>query len=166
MAGGRPPKPTSQKALGGTLQPSRTNAHEPVPDVALPLPPDWLSERGHSYWNEIGPVLLSMKVVTFGDGAALSLLVEALAEWAEARQAVIGVDGRPGVGLVYEMLTESGQTMRRPNPEVAQASDAMKRALRMLTEFGLTPSSRSKVSALGGADGNDPFAEMMNDMKG
>ena len=159
-------KPTIQKALGGTLQPSRTNKHEPVPDVALPLPPAWLSERGNHYWNEIGPVLLSMKVVTFGDGAALSLLVEALAEWAEARQAVIGVGGVGGVGLVYEMETESGQTMRRPKPEVAQASDAMKRALRMLTEFGLTPSSRSKVSALGGEDGNDPFAEMMRNMQG
>jgi P27 family predicted phage terminase small subunit len=166
MPGGRPPKPTTQKKLGGTLQPSRTNKHEPVPDVALPPAPDWLSERGRRYWDEIGAVLLHMKVVTFGDGPAFSLLVESLAEWAEARQAVIGKDGVPGVGLVYEMLTESGQTMRRPNPEVAQASDAMKRALRMLTEFGLTPSSRSKVSALGGDDGNDPFADMMNDMKG
>ena len=166
MAGGRPPKPTSQKALGGTLQPSRTNRHEPVPDVALPPAPDWLSERGRRYWDEIGAVLLHMKVVTFGDGPAFSLLVESLAEWAEARQAVIGVGGVGGVGLVYEMETESGQTMRRPNPEVAQASDAMKRALRMLTEFGLTPASRSKVSAIGGADGKDPFAEMMEDMKG
>ena len=166
MAGGRPPKPTSQKALGGTLQPSRTNQHEPVPAVALPLPPDWMSEKARQYWGDIGAVLLNMKVVTAADGPALMLLTETLAEWAEARQAVIGVDGQAGVGLVYEMETEGGQTMRRPNPEVAQASDAMKRALRMLTEFGLTPSSRSKVTALGGEDGKDPFAEMMANMKG
>ena len=153
-------KPTSQKRLGGTLQPSRTNKQEPVPDVALPLPPDWLSERAVRYWGDIGAVLLNMKVVTSADGPALMLLTETLAEWAEARQAV------HRIGLVYEMPTESGALMRRPNPEVAQASDAMKRALRMLTEFGLTPASRSKVSALGDGEGSDPFAEMMNDMKG
>ncbi len=165
MAGGRPPKPTIQKKLGGTLQPSRTNAQEPVPDVCLPLLPDWLSERGRQYWDTIGAVLLNMKVVTAGDGSALMLLVESLAEWAEARQAIIGADGAPGLGLVYEMQTEGGQTMRRPNPEVAMASDAMKRSLNMLREFGLTPSSRGKVSALGDGDGKDPFAEMMDDLK-
>ena len=165
MPAGRPSKPTVQKKLAGTLQPSRTNANEPVPDVCLPLMPDWLSERGRRYWNEIGAVLLNMKVVTAGDGSALMLLVESLAEWAEARQAVIGTGGTPGLGLVYEMQTESGQTMRRPNPEVAMASDAMKRSLTLLREFGLSPSSRSKVSALGGDGGKDPFEEMMNDLK-
>ena len=54
----------------------------------------------------------------------------------------------------------------RPYPQVAIASDAMKRALRMLTEFGLTPASRSKVSALGGDDNSDPLADIMRDMKG
>ena len=36
MAAGRPPKPTVLKKLGGTLQPSRTNAHEPTPNGFLP----------------------------------------------------------------------------------------------------------------------------------
>ena len=157
---GRPPKPTIQKRLGGTLQPSRTNAAEPTPAVYLPTPPEWLSERAKAYWAEIGAVLLAMKLCTAADGPAMMLLTETLAEWAEARQAV------HGIGLVYEMQTEGGQTMRRPNPEVAMASDAMKRTLNMLREFGLTPSSRGKVSALGDNDGKDPFAEMMNDMQG
>jgi P27 family predicted phage terminase small subunit len=97
-----------------------------------------------------------MNLCTVADGPAMQLLTETLAEWAEARQAV------HREGLVYETESESGSLMRRPNPEVAQAADAM----RMLTEFGLTPASRSKVSALGGDDGKDPFEEMMNDMKG
>ena len=160
MNTGRPLKPTVLKALGGTLQPSRTNAHEPTPQVLLPTPPDWLSERAKQYWAEVGAVLLAMKLCTAADGPALMLLTETLAEWAEARQAV------HLLGLVYEMQTEGGQTMRRPNPEVAIASDAMKRSLRMLTEFGLTPASRGKVSALGDGDGNDPFAEMMRNMQG
>lgn len=160
MPGGRPRKPTSQKALGGTLQPSRTNPNEPVPDVALPLPPDWLSEKARQYWREIGDVLLHMKLTTVADGPAMQLLTETLAEWAEARQEV------HANGLTYSTTTESGSEIHRPYPQVAIASDAMKRALRMLTEFGLTPASRSKVSALGDGPESDPLGDIMRDMKG
>ena len=55
----------------------------------------------------------------------------------------------------------------RPNPEVAIAADAMKRALRMLTEFGLSPASWGKVSAIGEEDDeNDAFAQMLVQMQG
>ncbi|TDN38271.1 phage terminase small subunit P27 family [Hymenobacter sp. UV11] len=157
---GRPRKPTAQKALGGTLQPSRTNPHEPTADVYLPTPPDWLSDRAKQYWGEIGAVLLSMKLTTVADGPALQLLTEALAEWAEAREFV------NREGMSYEIYTKQGGVMHRAYPQVAIASDAWRRASSMLTQFGLTPASRSKVSALGGEDGKDPFEEMMNDMKG
>ena len=56
--------------------------------------------------------------------------------------------------------------MHRPYPQVAIASDAWRRSMTMLTQFGLTPASRSKVSALGGDGEKDPFEEMMADMKG
>jgi P27 family predicted phage terminase small subunit len=160
MTGGRPRKPTSQKALGGTLQPSRTNKNEPMPEVYLPTPPAWLSERAKQYWGEIGNVLLAMKLTTVADGPALQLLTEALAEWAEAREFVTRE------GFTYSTFTKQGDEMHRPYPQVAIASDAWRRAMTMLTQFGLTPASRSKVSALGGDDGKDPFAEMMADMKG
>lgn len=124
------------------------------------MPPEWLSERARKYWGDIGGQLLNMKVVTADNGPALELLTETLATWAEARQAV------HRLGLVYETETQTGDTMRRPNPEVAIASDAMKASLRMLTEFGLTPASRSKVSALGGGGESDPLDDIMKDMKG
>ncbi|AWM34190.1 phage terminase small subunit P27 family [Hymenobacter nivis] len=160
MAAGRPLKPTALKRLGGTLQLCRTNAHEPVSAVLLPTPPAWLSDKARQYWAEIGAVLLDMKLCTVADGPALQLLTETLAEWAEARQAV------HTKGLVYETKMVTGDIMQRPVPEVAIASDAMKRSLRMLAEFGLTPASRGKVSALGDDDGLDPFAQMLEDMKG
>ncbi|TVT39624.1 phage terminase small subunit P27 family [Hymenobacter setariae] len=159
MAGGRPPKPTSQKKLGGTLQPCRTNPNEPQPEVYLPVPPNWLSERAKEYWAEIGAVLLAMKLSTVADGPALQLLTEALAEWAEAREFV------QREGFTYSTFTKQGDEMHRPYPQVAIASDAWRRSMTMLTQFGLTPASRSKVSALGGDEEKNPFAEMMDDLK-
>ena len=160
MPAGRPLKPTVLKALGGTLQPSRTNAHEPTPAVFLPTPPAWLSDKARQYWGEVGAVLLDMKLCTVADGPALQLLTETLAEWAEARQAV------HRKGLTYETTTATGDLMCRPNPEVTIAADAMRRALRMLSELGLTPASRGKVSALGGNEVDDAFAQMLEKMKG
>ena len=142
------------------MQPSRTNPNEPTPAVFLPTPPAWLSDKARQYWGEIGAVLLNMKLCTVADGPALQLLTETLAEWAEARQAV------HRKGLTYETTTATGDLMCRPNPEVTIAADAMRRALRMLSEFGLTPASRGKVSALENNEADDRFAEVMRMMKG
>ena len=101
-----------------------------------------------------------MKLCTVADWPALQLLTETLAEWAEARQAL------HRKGLTYETTTVTGDLKCRPNPEVTIAADAMRRAHRMLSEFGLTPASRGKVSALGGNETDDAFAQMMRDMKG
>jgi P27 family predicted phage terminase small subunit len=127
--------------------------------VYLPTPSDWLSERAKDYWTEIGSVLLNVKFSTAADGPALQLLTEALSEWSEAWQYMLLN------GLNYETYTERGNTMHRPYPKVAIVADAWRRSLRMLTEFGLTPASRNKVSTIGGDSGKDPFEEMMTDMK-
>jgi P27 family predicted phage terminase small subunit len=158
MAAGRPPKPTHLKKLGGTLQPSRTNHNEPIPDVALGLPPDWLSARAKEYWQEIGDLLLGMKLVSYGDSAALMLLCDTLAEYVSLRVSI------QKKGRVYENLTPGGKVYR-PNPEVAMAADAWRRAQRMLVEFGLTPASRGKVSALGAPDEKDPLAALIEEAK-
>lgn len=160
MPAGRPNTPSRLKKLAGTDQPSRMNPNEPVPEVALPMMPDWLSDKAQQYWEQIGDVLLNMKLVSVGDGPALMMLCDVLAEWVEARQFVLEN------GSTYTTLSENGSEMHRAYPQVAMASDAWRRAMSMLSQFGLTPSSRSKVSALGGEQGVDPFAEMLNEMKG
>ena len=101
-----------------------------------------------------------MKLCTVADWPALQLLTETLAEWAEARQAL------HRKGLTYETTTVTGDLMCRPDPEVTSAAEAMRRAHRMLSEFGLTPASRGKVSALGSNETDDAFAQILRDMKG
>lgn len=156
MAAGRSPKPTHLKKLGGTLQPSRTNTLEPVPDIALGLPPDWLSPTAKEYWQEIGGLLLQMKLISYGDTAAMTLLCDVLAQWLSVR-ATLNKRGR-----VYELLTASGKVYRA-RPEVVMEADLWRRAKTMLTEFGLTPASRSRVSALGGTEEKDPLAALIEE---
>ena len=158
MAAGRPSKPTHLKKLGGTLQPSRTNPLEPVPEVALGYPPDWLSATAKEYWQEIGSILLQMKVISYADTAAMTLLCDVLAQWVSVR-VTIAKKGR-----VYELLSDGGKVYRA-RPEVAMEADLWRRAQRMLVEFGLTPASRSKVSALVAGEEKDPLSALMDEAK-
>lgn len=158
MPAGRPRKPTQLKKLGGTAQPSRLNPMEPVPAVALGLPPEWLSATAKEYWQEIGGLLLQMKLVSYGDTAAMTLLCDVLAQWVSVR-VTIAKKGR-----VYELLSDGGKVFRA-RPEVAMEADLWRRASAMLVQFGLTPSARSKVSALGAAEEKDPLAALIDEAK-
>lgn len=151
MPAGRPRKPTALKKISGTLQKCRTNANEPQPIVALPAPPEHLSARGADIFREHAALVAQMGVVSLGDGTALALLAARLEE-VEVYSAVI-----EDLGHVQATKTQRGETVIRARPEVAMRSDAMRHAQSLLTEFGLTPAARSKVSASAPKEEN-PFA--------
>jgi P27 family predicted phage terminase small subunit len=136
-----PRKPTALKVLHGTNRKDRANPKEPRP-VSLPAgstPPDWLSDRGKEAWGDILPILRDLGVMTVADPVALGMLCDALVEYQEARAVV------REHGATY--WTRGKSEMLRARPEVQIASDAWRRAKLMLSEFGLTPASRARVSA-------------------
>jgi len=140
--------------LHGTNRADRANPAEPKVG-AIPAgtePPDWLGDRGKEAWGEILPILRAMKVATVADPVALGMLCDALAEYIEARR-VVREDG-----ATY--WTRGKSEMLRKRPEVEIASDAWRRAKSMLSEFGLTPAARSRVSAQG-SDAADPLEKWM-----
>lgn len=137
----RRPKPSHLKVVAGTDRPDRTNPAEPTPDVGVPECPSWVKGKARTAWKEIGSTLVSMGVLTVADGKALELLVEAYAEFRAADERV------KEEGLTYETVSSTGGRMVRANPAVGIRADAWRRVRLQLIEFGLTPASRSKVSA-------------------
>lgn len=151
---GRKPVPTALKILRGNPGKRAISKREPRPERGVPRMPAHLPERAKSAWKSIGPALDRMGVLTTVDAKALELLCDAYAEYRAARD-VVGAKG-----ATYESVSDHG-TMWRTRPEVAIASDAWRRIATMLREFGMTPSSRTKVQATSADDkpGN-PFAEL------
>jgi P27 family predicted phage terminase small subunit len=139
---GRPRRPTHLKALDGTTRPDRDNPAEPKPPLARPReePPTWLSGKSRHWWRRIQPLLARMQVLTKADPVALGLLCDALADYMAARADVVAN------GATYTTEGKGGEMQRR-RPEVDVMVEAWKRAKVMLTEFGLTPAARAKVSA-------------------
>jgi phage terminase small subunit len=118
---GRPRKPTALKVLHGTDRADRANPSEPRPALGAE-PPPWLPETGvaREAWDRLAAVLTEMKVLTVADAEALALACVALADYLDA--------------------PSDADNWRR-------ADAAWKRYLYGLRDFGLTPASRSKVSA-------------------
>jgi P27 family predicted phage terminase small subunit len=146
---GRKPKPTSLKVLNGNAGKRPLNKNEPKTTPGISRCPSWLSPKAKTAWKEIGGHLKNMNVLNVEDSKALELLCDAYSEWRDAR-AVIQREGS-----TYETDTENG--VRHWNrPEVSVANDAWRRVKSMLSEFGLTPSSRSKIQ-VNGSEADDPF---------
>jgi len=151
------PKPTQMKVVSGTLQKCRTNKKEPKPKPAYnPTPPEWLDRKGKIAFRQLAKELNAMQILTTADRMALTLLCDAYSEYREARDIVKDKDNGP----TYETINQMGDKMIRARPEVAMAADAWKRVRSMMSEFGLTPSSRSKVSAVGAKE-EDPLASFL-----
>ncbi len=137
MNAGRKPKPTQMKVVQGTFRKDRANHAEPKPKKQLPPCPDFLEGRARKEYFRIGRKLERMGVLTEVDDLALIGLCQSWAEYLEAT----------------EQASKTGMLVKSPsgypilNPYVTLANQALKRVRSFLTEFGMTPSSRSRIVA-------------------
>lgn len=149
---GRKPKANSLKILEGA-QPCRVNRSEPKPPRRRPPVPTDLSDEALAEWHRITDHLDALGVLTESDGYALSIYCDAFARKIEARAELAER------GLVVESLM--GAVKANPAFAIIKACDAI--MIRVLSEFGLTPVARSRVSSQveGPADEIDAFIKEM-----
>ena len=149
-------KPTALKELEGTARADRTNPLEPRPDLALPDRPEWADDdpRTAQLFDQIVEYLSEMKIATRMDGIAVSLLADQLDLYLTLRQEVrtngetVHVTGRDGVQTV------------KPNPALVALNNAFNNIMKLLTEYGLTAVSRSRVSII--KEERDDFASFLS----
>ncbi len=153
---GAKPKPTRMKELAGTLRPHRTNPAEPRPDPAIPDPPDHLTEAARSEWARVTGELHVLGILSNLDRGALGAYCQAYGRWAAAEEALARMAEKDAVTAGIIIRTRTGNAIQ--NPLVGAANKAMADMVRYAAEFGLTPSSRTRVSAAPMDDENDPFA--------
>ena len=135
--------PPAIKQLRGTYDPSKeVKNHPQVMPMEFSTAPEWVrsSERAEELFHELVAAMHPMKILSDQDKFSLALLASTLEE-VELCTAIIEDSGR-----TYNSTNVAGDVMIRPNPVVAQRSDAMKRALALLKEFGLTPAARTTVA--------------------
>lgn len=141
---GRKPTPTTLKILRGN--PGHEARHqlgagEPKPASGLPECPEWLRESARQAYEEFAPALASCKVGTQLDGAALAMLAESYANYREAAALV----AKGGAVWIEKADHPGGIPKFAYSPYWAVMNREWKKTLALLTEFGMTPSARSRV---------------------
>ena len=136
---GRKPKPSDLKQLEGNPGKRAFNAAEPHPPVpqSPPRTPRHLGVAAGKEWRRMCHVLLSIGLYTEIDHAMLEMYCQAYGDWIEAKRKIRTTGGR----VKMSRLTGALYT----NPWVYEANGAWERLRKAAAEFGMTPSTRSRV---------------------
>ena len=150
---GRKPKPTALKILEGNPGRRPLNDREPSLPTETPECPEFLDDEARAEWFRMAKVLQDMGLLTRADRAALAAYCVVYSRWVTAERQV------QRLGTIVKS-PEKNFPMKSPYLTVAdQALEAMRK---FMVEFGLTPSSRSRIrvpDASGASDEFDAFLE-------
>jgi len=133
---GRRPKPTRLKLLSGNPGKRPLNKHEPRPDPAVPDCPTELGPVARQEWDRLAGELEKLKILTSLDRAALAAYCGAYALWAEATEAI----------QKYGTMVKSPSGYPIQSPYVSIANRQAEIMMRIASEFGFTPASRSRIA--------------------
>ena len=148
---GRKPLPTHLKLVKGTARPHRMNKAEPNPMVAVPAPPEHLDEKASAKFTEMAELLARHGVMTELGTGALARYVVIWRRWIEAEEEV----KRRG----HVVKTSNDNIIQ--NPFLAVANRCLAQMHQIEAEFGLTPSSRSRIRIAEPAEKADPFEDFL-----
>ncbi len=134
---GRKPKPTAVKVLEGNPGKRPLNMLEPTPEKIAPECPSWLNDEAKAEWDRLVDKMVELGILTEMDMAAFAGYCQSYARWKEAEEFI------EKHGTIVK--TPSGYWQQIPQVSIAQTN--LKVMLKFCSEFGLTPSSRSRMIA-------------------
>jgi P27 family predicted phage terminase small subunit len=113
------------------------NKDEPKPDLAIPECPPELGPVAQKEWHRLVTELAALRMLTNLDRAALAAYCGAYALWAEATENI----------QKFGTMVKSPSGYPIQSPYVAIANRQAEIMMRIASEFGFTPASRSRISA-------------------
>ena len=152
---GKKPIPTNLKVLKGTDRPCRIRKDEPLVDCDNVAPPPELSQAGLKHWDNLVKQLTDAGVMSNLDVQALGMYCETYARWADANAQI--QEHGPIV------VSKNGYPTQSPYLQIVNKTFDQLKA--MLVEFGMTPSSRTRIGSTK-VEKADPVDEFMAKRKG
>ena len=150
---GRKRKPAALSKMDGNPGGHKLREDPDVEAMIDMTPPGWLDAVAKKEWRVVAPHLAKLNLLSVIDSAGLSAYCRAYSQWREAEERLIKMR-KPSA-------TEKSRFKWRAYRELIKDSIQLADRLRhILTEFGLTPVSRCRLS-VDPAEKNDPFADFL-----
>jgi P27 family predicted phage terminase small subunit len=124
------------KVLTGNPGKRPLNPTEPQPEPVVPDCPPELGSSARREWDRLVAQLAPLRILTPLDRATLAAYCGAYGLWAEATEAI----------HKYGVMVKSPTGFPMQSPYVAIANRQAEIMMRIASEFGFTPASRSRIS--------------------
>jgi len=147
---GRKPQPDELKKFKGTYDPRYGNPNAPKPRVSRPTCPQFLTKTAKAEWKRIAPELEALGLLTQLDRAALAGYCSAFGDYVDASK-VLAKEG---------LVIRDSKGRLIPHPILRVLNKSQEQMKSFLVEFGMTPSSRSRLSVVPPSTG-DPMEELL-----
>jgi P27 family predicted phage terminase small subunit len=144
---GRKPKPTHLKVLEGNPGRRSLNKDEPKPRPVAPTRPTWLMAEAKREWGRVVPELERLGLLTAVDRAALATYCQAWARYVEAEERLSHYGGILKSKSSDYVQVSPYSTISKQNAHIVRV---------LCAEFGLTPSSRGRMSVGKLDEGEEP----------
>lgn len=153
MTRGRKPKPTAVKDASGAHRknPKRRNNEEPRPPEGRPSCPDWIKtdKTAKAHWDWLCDTLDEMNILSKADFAVVALTANTYARWRE-------------LDKVVKNGNVSAASGRTSTPQAQNVHKYAERYIKLISELGLTPSSRSRIKVAKKDEGESGFSELLS----
>jgi P27 family predicted phage terminase small subunit len=143
---GRKPLPSNVVRLRGNPGKRRLNDAEPRPSPRVPTCPACLGDEARKEWKRLAKELAELGLLTGLDRGLLAAYCQAHALWVEAVSSIAR----------YGTMVKSPNGFPMQSPYVAVANKQVDVMVRIASEFGMTPSSRTRIR-VGEPTPADPF---------
>ena len=146
---GRKPKPREVQIAEGRHKKNPKRFASPVPPTAsaVPLMPPHFEGEAHAAWVQLERVMRPAGMWTATYEFAIQLFCESWAHYCAARDIV------DATGIAITTEDASGETQTKRNAFSVEMHKYKDETIKLLTELGLTPSARSRVTV---ADSEEP----------
>lgn len=148
---GRKPKPTVLKALAGNPGKRAVNRSEPSVPEGVPDCPSFLDDEAKAEWFRVASILNQMGLLTRADRSALAAYCTCYSRWVAAEKEV---------RKYGPIVLSPKQKIPQKSPYLCVADQAMESMRKFMVEFGLTPSSRSRIKVMD-SQAADEFDEFL-----
>lgn len=134
---GRKPKPTILKIVSGNPGKRPLNKREPRPECVIPECPEAIQGEARKEWDRITQELHAAGLIDSISRAAIAGYCEHYEQWVNASAAV----------RKYGTVVKAKSGFPMQSPYLGIMNTALSEMRKFMVEFGMTPSSRSRVAS-------------------
>ncbi len=135
---GRKPIPTALKLVSGNPGKRPLNKREPRPAHSIPTCPAHLSPSAKAEWKRLARQMHVLGIISQLDRAALAAYCQAYGRWVEAERKLKETPA----------LIKLPSGYIQPSPWLGIANKQLELMHKYITDLGLSPASRSRVSTM------------------